>query len=55
MPCSSFKNKHFVLSRSKEVLKLNKAINTFLIRLNIILYYSLLLNTCECLVRSIYQ
>ena len=41
------RKRHFL---AKELLKLNKTINTCLIRLNIILYYSLPLNTCECLI-----
>ena len=48
---SLFKNKHFVLSRAKELLKLNNTIN----RLNIILYYSYSLNIFECLIYQIYQ
>ena len=44
---SAFKNIHFV---AKQILKLNNRINTYLIRLNIISYYSLSLNTCECLI-----
>ena len=44
---SAFKNIHFVV---KQILKLNNRINTYLIRLNIISYYSLSLNTCECLI-----
>ena len=42
-------------ARAKELLKRNNTINTCLIRLNIILYYSLLLNTCESLICQIYQ
>ena len=45
---SSFKNKNFV---TKDSLKLN---NTKY-RLNIILFYSLSLNICECLKYQIYQ
>ena len=41
---SSFKNRHFV---AKDSLKLNNTINTSLIKLNIILYYSQSLNTSE--------
>ena len=55
MHVSSFKNRHFVWSRAKESLKLNKTINVSSIRLNIISYYSLSLNTCECLICQIYQ
>ena len=55
---SSFNDTHFVWSetlaaRAKELLKLNKTINTCLIRLNIVLYYSLSLNTCEFLISLI--
>ena len=51
---------HFVrsenlVSHAKDSLKLNNTINTCLIRLNIILYYSLPLNTCECSICQIYQ
>ena len=46
---SSFKNRHFVWSRAKDLLKLNNTIN----KPNSILYYSLSLNTCECYVRFI--
>ena len=45
---SSFKNRYFV---AKELLKLNNTIN----RLNISLYYSKSLNTCDCLICQIYQ
>ena len=53
---TSFKNRNFVWSetlalRAKDSLKLNKAKN----RLNIILYYSFQLNTCEYLICQIYQ
>ena len=56
---SSFKNRHSVRSetlatRAKESLKLDNTINTCLIRLNIILYFSLSLNSCECLIFQIY-
>ena len=56
---SSFQGRHFVRSetlatRAKELLKLNNTINNGLIRLSINLYYSLLLNTCECLICQIY-
>ena len=40
---------------AKEILKLNNTINTCLITLNIILNYSLSLNTLECLICQIYQ
>ena len=57
---SAFKDRHFVRSetlatRAKELLKLNNTINNCLIRLNNTLYYSLSLNTCECLICQIYQ
>ena len=39
----------------KDSLKVNNRIGTSLIRLNIILYYSLSLNTCECLICQVYQ
>ena len=45
---SSFKIIHFV---AKDPLKLNNAIN----RLNIALYDSQSLNTCQCLICRIYQ
>ena len=45
---SSFKSRHLV---AKDSLKLNNTIN----RLNVILYYFLLLNTYECLICQIYQ
>ena len=48
---SSSKKRHFVWSRGKDILKLNNTIN----KLNIILYYSLSLNTCEYLICPIYQ
>ena len=44
-----------IWSRAKELLKLNNAINTFLIMLNIILYYPFSLNARECLICQIYQ
>ena len=47
----SFKDGHFV---AKELLKFNNVINTSLIRLNIILHYSLPLNTCAYLICQIY-
>ena len=46
---SSFRNRHLV---AKDSLKLNNTINTCLLRLNSILYYSLSLNTCECLIST---
>ena len=49
---SSFKGRRLVVEDS---LKLNNTINTCLIRLNIILYYSFTLNTYECLICQIYQ
>ena len=49
---SPFKNRHSV---AKEMLKLNNTINTCLRMLNIISYYSLSLNTCECAICQIYQ
>ena len=42
---SSFKIIHFVQSCAKVSIKLNNTVNTCLIRLNIILYYPLSLNT----------
>ena len=42
-------------ARAKELLKLNNTINTCLIRPSIISYYSLSLNTCECLILQIFQ
>ena len=50
-----FKNRHFVRLPAKDSLKLNNTIKTCLKRLNIILYYFLSLNTCECLICQIYQ
>ena len=49
---SSFENRQFV---AKDSLKLNNTINTYLIRLNIILFCPLLLNACECSIYQIYQ
>ena len=51
MQGSSFKDGHFV---AKELLKFNNVINTSLIRLNIILHYSLPLNACAYLICQIY-
>ena len=55
---SLFKDRNFVrtiATHTKELLKLSNTINTCLIKLNISFYYSLLLNTCECLIYQIYQ
>ena len=54
---SSSKDRYFVWSatRAEELLKINNTINTSLIRLNITLFYSLALNTYECLICQIYQ
>ena len=51
---SSFKNRHFARSRAKHSLKLNITLNSCLIRLNTILFYSYSLNT-ELLICQIYQ
>ena len=40
---------------TKDPLKFNNSINTCLIGLDIILYFSQPLNTCECLGSQIYQ
>ena len=53
---SSFKNRHFVrsetlASRAKDSVRHNNTIK----RLSIILYYSLSLSPCECLICQIYQ
>ena len=47
---SSFNDRHLV---AKDSLKLNNTVNTSLIRLNIILHYSLPLNTCDCLMQYV--
>ena len=47
---SSLITRHFAGSRGKDLLKLNNAIH----RLKIVLYYSLPLNICECLLCQIY-
>ena len=57
---SSFKDRHFdwsktLATRAQDLLKCNNTIKTCLIRLNITLYYSLSLNTCECSLCQIYQ
>ena len=52
---SSFKNRHFFRLRAKDLIKLINTINTCLIGLNIILYYSLSLDAYECLICQIYQ
>ena len=49
---SSFKNKHFV---AKDLLKLNNTINACIIYMGNILYCPFSLNTCEFLIRQIYQ
>ena len=58
MPGSSFQGRHFVrtlATGAKELLKLNNTMKTCSIRLSIILYYSLPLKTCDCLISQIYQ
>ena len=55
----SINERYFVLSVTlathiKDSLKLNNTKNTCLISRNIILYYYLSLNTCECLIFQIY-
>ena len=39
----------------ERAIKRNNAVNTCLVRLNVILYHSWTLNTCECLICQIYQ
>ena len=56
----SINERYFVLSVTlathiKDSLKLNNTKNTCLISRNIILYYYLSLNTCECLIFQIYR
>ena len=52
---SSFEDRHLVWSHTKNSIKLNNTVNTCLIRLKIILYYSYSLNIYECLICQIYQ
>ena len=57
---SSFKDRYFVWSEAfatyaKVLVKLDSTINTCLMRLNNILYYSLSLNTRKCLISQIHQ
>ena len=47
---SPFKNKHFVLWHVEDLLKRSNTTKTSPISLNIILYYSSSLNTCESLI-----
>ena len=49
---SSFNDRQLV---AKDSLKVNNTINTCLIRMNIIFYYSYSLNICECVICRIYQ
>ena len=58
--CSLIKDRHSgqletLATHDKDLLKLNNTMNTCLIRLIIILYYSLSLNICEYLVSQIDQ